>query len=354
MFEQHTKQAILERMLAAVPPELDRRPGSVVHDMLSPAAIELAQLYIRLGQTLDWGFAGPQQPGPYLDLRAAEMGLARKPGTKSSGELLFAGAAGTRIREGTIASLPDGTVSFATREAATIGEGKQVLVRAVSSEPGAAGNVQPGSISRVLGDLAGIVAVSNPKAFAGGADEESDASLLQRYYDRVRTPATSGNAGHYRQWALESEGIGDVKVFEVWQGGGTVKLSLLGPDGTPAKPDKVDLARAAIEARRPIGAKVTVAPAKGIEIDVAAQLRFVPGVELEPIVVEFRRRLAAYLAGLAFKKDRVPFNRIAGILIGIDEVDDYVSLAMNGGSADIALEADMVPVAGKVEIEYDV
>lgn len=146
------------------------------------------------------------------------MGLARKPGTKSSGELLFAGAAGTRIREGTIASLPDGTVSFATREAATIGEGKQILVRAVSSEPGAAGNVQPGSISRVLGDLAGIVAVSNPKAFAGGADEESDASLLQRYYDRVRTPATSGNAGHYRQWALEVEGIGDVKVFEVWQG----------------------------------------------------------------------------------------------------------------------------------------
>lgn len=99
---------------------------------------------------------------------------------------------------------------------------------------------------------------------------------------------------------------------------------------------------------------MTVAPAKGIEIDVAAQLRFVPGVELEPIVAEFRRRLAAYLAGLAFKKDRVPFNRIAGILIGIDEVDDYVSLAMNGGSADIALEADMVPVAGKVEIEYDV
>ncbi len=38
MFENNTYQVILERMLARVPEEFDKREGSILYDALAPAA----------------------------------------------------------------------------------------------------------------------------------------------------------------------------------------------------------------------------------------------------------------------------------------------------------------------------
>ncbi len=348
MYENQTKAAILQRMLDATPVELDKRQGSVTFDLLSPAAIELAHAYIELDNVLKFGFAGPQQPGEFLDLRAGEFGLTRLPSVKAEGELLFRGDENTVIPLGTAVSTDEEeAVVFVTSEEGIIKQGKAV-VKASAVLGGSRGNVAASRITLVLGNQSGIVTVTNPDPFTNGAEIESDESLLVRYFDRVRRPATSGNAWHYRQWALEVRGVGDVKVFPVWNGGGTVKLSILSADKRAPGQAIIDRVQEAVEERRPVGALVTVSPAQEVKIDVSARLTLAPGAVLGDVKVQFAKELENYLADLAFHSTVVPYNRVFGLLLDIEAVTDFKELKINGASENLQINEDQVAVAGAV------
>lgn len=349
MYEQQTKEAILERMREASPDGIDTRQGSITYDLLSPAAIELAHAYIALDQVLKFGFAGPEQPSEFLDLRAAEFGVTRRPSEKASGEVVFAGDEGTVIPKGTSVSTDEeDAVVFNTTEAGVIKQGT-AKVKAEALFGGARGNVDAGRIRLILGNLTGIISVTNPEEFINGAETESDESLLGRYFDRVRRPATSGNIWHYRQWALEVTGVGDVKVFPTWRGGGTVKLSILSEDKREPKEGIIEAVAAAVEQRRPVGAEVTVSPAKEVRINVFARLTLIEGADLEKIKALFHKKLEDFLAGIAFKTTTVPYNRIFGLLLDIEEVWDFKELTINEQGSNLEIEEEEVAVVGAVD-----
>lgn len=351
MYEQHTKQAILQRMLDASPAELDKRQGSVTYDLLSPAAIELAQLYIELDQAMKYGFAGPEQPSHFLDLRAQEFGLTRRPSVKAQGTLVFRGEEGTIIPMGIVVSTEEETpILFVTTAPSTIAGGT-AAVSAVAIEGGKLGNVASGRIKLVTGDLSGIVAVSNAEPFVNGADAESDESLLERYFDRVRRPATSGNVWHYRQWALEVPGVGDVRVFPVWNGNGTVKLALLSDDKRAPVVSIIEAVAALVEERRPVGAQVTVLPAVEVDIRVSARLVLQDGADPDAVKTEFANGLARYLADLAFKESVIRYNRILGLLLDIESVIDFNDLKINGVTGNLRISEDQVAIAGAVSFD---
>lgn len=349
MFEHQTKEAILQRMRDVSPKEIDTRQGSITFDLLSPAAIELAHAYIELDHVLKFGFAGPEQPSEYLDLRAGELGLTRRPSVKAEGRLVFSGDDDTVIPEGTAVSTDEEeAVTFLTTEPGIIKQ-KKATVKAVAAAGGKRGNVDKGRIQLVLGNLSGIVSVTNPEEFVNGAETESDESLLVRYYDRVRRPATSGNAWHYRQWALEVRGVGDVKVFPVWNGGGTVKLSLLSEDKIAPVPSIVEAVRQAVEERRPVGASVTVTPAQELKINVTANVTLASGAVLANVKALFSEKLKAFLADLAFQSPVVPYNRIFGLLLDIEAVTDFKNLTLNGvANQNLNIGEEQVAVAGTV------
>ncbi|MNO23238.1 Baseplate J-like protein [compost metagenome] len=349
MFEHQTKEAILQRMRDASPKEIDTRQGSITFDLLSPAAIELAHAYIELDQVLKFGFVGPDQPSEYLDLRAGELGLTRRPSVKAEGKLVFTGDDDTIIPEGTAVSTDEEeAVVFVTAEPGIIQQ-KKATVKAVAAAGGKRGNVDKGRIKLVLGNLSGIVTVTNPEEFVNGAETESDESLLVRYFDRVRRPATSGNAWHYRQWALEVRGVGDVKVFPVWNGGGTVKLCVLSEDKIAPNPTIVQDVREAVDARRPVGASVTVVPAQEVKINVTANVTLASGAVLANVKALFSEKLKAFLADLAFQSPVVPYNRIFGLLLDIEAVTDFKNLTINGAAnQNLNIGDEQVAVAGTV------
>ncbi|MGG3742483.1 baseplate J/gp47 family protein [Paenibacillus chibensis] len=283
-YEQQTSAAILDRMLDASPSDIDKRQGSVTNDLLTPAAIELSLAYAGLDTVLQLGFADTTA-GEYLDKRAAEYGLTRKPAVKAFGTLTFAGPDGTVIPAGTLASTGgDSPVYFVTKAAAIIAGGT-ATVAADAQEASAAGNVGIGLVNTLLGDLVGIVAVTNTVNFEGGVDSESDASLLARYIERARRPATSGNSNQYRQWALEIPGVSDAKVYPIWNGPGTVKVVLLDDDKTAPDASVVTAAQTYIDPTQdgtgqgaaPIGAIATVVGAKEVAINVNVDVDWAPG-----------------------------------------------------------------------------
>lgn len=347
MYETETKAAILQRMLDASDQTLDLREGSATFDLLSPAAIELARAYIELDNVLKFGFADTTY-GAYLDLRASERGITRKLAVKAIGSVTFAGTNGTVIASGTVLSTGgNSAVLFVTTAAGTIASGT-VTVTAEAQVGGVSGNVAAGAVTLIFGNLAGVTSVTNAAPFAGGINEESDTDLLARFLEDVRKPATSGNANHYRKWALEVSGISDAKVFPIWAGAGTVKVVLL--DGNKHAPTsgKVTEVSDYIVTQLPIGATVTVVGATEVAINVAGTYTLKSGATLTEARAQIATALSAYLSTLAFVDPIVRYTQIANIVLSVDAVIDYTSLTINSGTSNITIADGSVAIAGTV------
>jgi uncharacterized phage protein gp47/JayE len=356
-YEDQTSAAVLLRMLMASPQDIDRRQGSVTNDLLSPAAIEFMRAYTELDNVIAYGFAETTY-GPFLEMRAREYGLIRKVAVKSTGTLTFIGPVGTLIIAGTVASTGGNTpVYFVTNVSATIAGGT-VTVAVTAQDAGASGNVGSNTITTLMGDLVGIVAVTNATAFEGGVDAETDASLLARYLERARKPATSGNANQYRQWALEIPGVSDAKVYPIWNGPGTVKVVLLDDDKTAPDSAIVTAVQTYIDPTQdgrgmgaaPIGAITTVVGAVEVPINIAVTVTLAPGATVSEVQALIASGVSAYLKPLAFTESIVRITRIANVVLDIPPVVDYEALTVNGGTGNIAIADGAVAVLGTVTV----
>ncbi|MBO8158820.1 baseplate J/gp47 family protein [Thermosyntropha sp.] len=348
MFEDQTYEAIMARLLANVPDTLDKREGSFIWDALSPAALELAQLYMQLDLVLQWGFAQTTY-GQYLDYRAAEHGLTRKEATKASGQVTITGTPGTTVPAGSLFATGAG-VQFKTIADVIIGETGTVTANIEAVEAGASGNVPAGTITEIPVAIAGVTAVNSPNPTSGGTDQESDADLLARLLEKVRTPATSGNAAHYKQWALEVTGVGDAKIFPLWNGNGTVKVVIIDSNKQPASTDIVTAVASYIETVRPIGASVTVESATGLNIDVSATVVLDTGYTLADVQVSFENSLTEYLKSIAFQQDYVSYAKIGSLLLDTPGVLDYSGLTLNGGTGNVSIGDTEVAILGTVTL----
>ncbi|WP_127506625.1 baseplate J/gp47 family protein [Paenibacillus humicus] len=344
MFDDQTTAAILQRMLTAIAPDIDKRQGSVAYDLLAPSALELAQAYIALTTALELGYAETAS-GEYLDRRAAERGITRKAAVAAEGYVTFAGAVGTAIPAGTtVTTSGDIPIAFTTQAAAVVGQ--SVAVRAAIA--GASGNVAAGAVNLVVGNLAGVLTVTNTAAFTSGSDAESDDSLRARYFDDVRTPATSGNSAHYREWAKEVAGVYDARVFPLWNGPNTVKVALLAEDKRAPGQSVIDAANAHIQEMRPILANVTVVGVTEILANISVKLTLKEGGVLADAVEQIRANVTKYLADLAFNDLVVRYAKIAECILNAADVLDYENLTVNGGTGNFQLAEDQVAVTGAI------
>lgn len=348
MYENQTEEVIKQRMLDAVPSDLDKREGSFIYDALSPAAIELALAYIELDRVIKLGFAQTTY-GQYLDYRAAEHGLTRKPATKASGQVTVSGSPGTVIPAGSLFATKAG-VQFQTTAEATIGDTGQATVAVEAVEAGAKGNVPANAITEIPISIAGVTAVTNPSPTSGGTDQESDADLLARLLERVRYSATSGNVAHYKQWAKEVAGVGDAKVLPLWNGPGTVKVVIIDSNKQQASADIVQAVANHIEENRPIGATVTVVSAQGLNIDVSATVVLAENYILEQVQNAFESALTDYLKSVAFQQNYVSYAKIGSLLLDTPGVLDYSNLTVNGGTSNVTVGDEQVAVKGTVTL----
>lgn len=357
-YENETQPVIHGRMLDASPADIDKRQGSVTYDLTAPASIEIERLYVELDNVLNAGFADTTY-GRYLEMKAREYGLTRKAAVRAVGSVTFSGPAGTLIPAGTLLSTGgESPVYFVTKAAVTIPTDGSVSVAVEAQTGGSLSNVGAGAINTVIGDLAGVLSVTNATYFEGGVDAESDASLLARYYERARRPATSGNANQYRQWALEVPGVSDAKVYPIWAGPGTVKVVLLDNDKTAPDPSVVSAVQAYIDPTQdgtgqgvaPIGAAVTVQAAVEVPINIAVKVSLAPGATIAEVKAQIEAGVRAYLRSLAFVDGLVRATRIANIILDIPRVIDYENLTVNGAFANIAIADGEVAVLGTVTV----
>lgn len=346
-FEDQTQLVILDRMLQKVDEELDREEGSIVYDMLAPTSIELEQAYMELDNVFNAAFADTAY-GQYLDMRAADVGLIRKPATQSEGELLFEGADGTIIPEGTTVSNDSGEYMAETIEEKVI-LGGRTIVKAVFTETGTIGNVPSGTFTKIVEPVISDVKVSNPNKFDYAYDEETDEDFLTRYKIRTQNVVAPGNDAYYKLLATEIQGVADARVYPRWNGKGTVKLVLLSPEKRTPSQYVIEKVKENINKNLMLGADVTVEGVQEVSIDVEAKLILTPGNTIAPIE-DIEYGIEQYLNNLAFNDLIIRYSRITDVLLDTPNVLDYENVRVNNATSNIIINDNQVPVLGKLTI----
>lgn len=173
-------------------------------------AAELQSLLMQADWVLDQSFPQTAQ-GMYLDYHAETRGITRGAAEKAVGTLRFAAAdkvtAACPIEKGTVCMTAEG-VRFETTEDAAIAVGSQWAdVPAQAVEAGAGGNVIAGTVTLLSAMPVGVVQCTNPAAFSGGCDAESDEALRGRVLASYQRLPNGANAAYYEQEAMRYPGV---------------------------------------------------------------------------------------------------------------------------------------------------
>lgn len=342
-----TENAIKQRMLNNTPSDLDSREGAFIYDSVSPVALELAQTYVTLGVNEDKYFIDTTY-GTYLDRKVAEQGLTRKPAVAASGNVTITGQEGSAIYIGDKVS--SSSAAYTVTEGKVIGITGTETILIECDIAGIIGNCPPGAINFFPLALPGISSVTNNDAFDNGYDAETDKELRERYYEKVRTPPTSGNKSHYINWAKEIVGVGDAKVYPLWDGNGTVKVVLIDSNKTGVDQSLIDEVAEHIEDNRPIGATVTVLSATELPIDVSATLTISSDYTIEQVKTNIEMGITDHLKEIAFISAYVSYAKIGSIIMSSAGVLDYSSLLVNAGTVNVTIGDEQVAVLGTVTI----
>lgn len=356
MFEDQTFETILTRMMNRVSNTLDKREGSIIYTALAPIAAELAQAYADLDVFMRLTFAQTAD-GEYLTRRAAEFGVNRRPATPARRQGLFYGAGDAPI------DVPigsrfgiDGLIYAVVSKVST---GIYVLE---CETAGTVGN-QPFGALLPVEYIAGLARAELGTVLVPGEDEEDDESLRQRLYAAVNEPPFGGNVADYKQKIGVMEGVGGVKVFPVWQGGGTVKCTIIASDWSSPAPTLVSEVQEAIDPTpqgegyglAPIGHTVAIAGVQSVTINVETTVTLADGVTVGQVQGPIEEVIETYL--LSLRKDWasqsqlvVRISQIESAILTVPGVIDVTGTTLNGSAANVTLDAEEIPVLGTVTI----
>jgi len=352
----NTQALVLQRMLDDLPSTYDKTPGTFLYDMLSAIALEVEGAYIQVDEAFNQSFLS-NADGDYLDAKGAEFGLDRLQGGFALVTLTFTGTSGTVVPQGTrvtnvVAPGTTGTpLIFETQDDVTLSAGTGSVL-AQATEVGDVYNLTAGSLIRMETGLAGVTAVTNNAAASGGVDVETDDEYRARLSDRAQTGRGAGTAGDYQAWAQSVVGVGDAFVEPLWNGNGTVRVTVVDQNGGAVSSTVLANVTSYIASLTPIGASVTVITPANLSINVSATLTLDTGFLISDVTAAASAALADYLRTVV-PGTKVYLNELAAVVIQVDGVLDYASFQIGApglGSSNITLPSGTKPVLGTVSL----
>lgn len=386
---------IHSRMLANLPDDIDKSQGNIPWDFTRPAALEKAEFAeFTINETIKlifvhWAY------GEWLDLHGEKVSCYRRAANSASGELAVTGKAGTVIPAGFQFATPanlTASVIFETLEETTL-EGEpdestgmvttSVTVQAVDG--GLIGNVAADTIKLMVNPMTSISYITNPDAMTGGTEEETDDVYRERILDAMRNSnSMTGCNADYIRWGKEVSAVGQVIVDPEWPDpslpesfhyidadgnercAGAVRLIIIDSNGVPANQQILDAVYlhiagtgdTDIERLMPIGAHLTVIAPEGVDVDIAANVEFEDGADIDAVTALFKTNLAAYWLEVgqeatdnsATHTGYIRWVQVGAVLAKTDGVVDYSDLTVNGGTANIAVTQTQYPVTGEVTL----
>lgn len=350
MYEDMTFDIIMQRMLARIPDDMDRREGSVIWDAMAPAAAELELAYLELDNMLNEAFADTASRD-FLIRRCAERGITVLPATYAivKGEFLpiDLDVLGKRFNYDDL--------NFVATE--KIADG---VYKLQCESPGVDGNRAFGNLIPIE-YIPGLTSVLITELLIPGEDEEDTEALRDRYYQSFEDKAFGGNKQDYLDKTNAISGVGATKVTRIWDGPGTVKLTIIDSLYDKASvvliqavQDIIDpLQDAKGDGLAPVGHIVTVDTVQDVTVDIATVIEFDSGITFEAKAAEIEAAMELYLLELRqdWANQANLIVRIAHIetrILAITGIADIRDTKINGVASNLTLDGHQVPVLGVI------
>lgn len=315
---------------------------------LYATAAQLQSLYIQAQWVLDQSFPQTAQ-GEALEKHAQLRGLRRGVATRAAGSLRFGVSAAVgsdlAIDAGTVCMTADG-VRFQTTEDAVLSKGLvYVDVPAEAVEPGKAGNAAANTVTIMAAMPVGVRACTNPEAFSGGDDEESDEGLRRRLLDTYQRLPNGANAAYYEQTALSRTGVAAAVAVGRPRGVGSVDLYIATDAGLP---DETLLAEVNefLQEKREISVDLLVLAPTAHPVNISVAVQPAPGFTFEEVQAAVDAALREVFTGAMLGKS-VTLAFLGNLLYDLECVQNY---SFASPSADLAASPTALPCLGTVSI----
>ncbi|WP_113674571.1 baseplate J/gp47 family protein [Vallitalea guaymasensis] len=351
MYENVTFESILQRMLDRVSDQLDKRESSPIYNALAPAAVELQLMYIEFDIILKETF-GDTASREYLIKRAAERGITPYPATYALLKGEFTPTT-INIPIGSRFSLND--LNYYIKEKISDG-----VYQVECEESGVKGNQYFGEMIPIE-YIDGLEIAQLTELLIPGEDEEDTEDLRTRYFSSFETKAYGGNQDDYLQKTNAIAGVGSTKITPLWDGGGTVKLTILNSEFSIASSTLIDTVQQEIDPTKdgfgigiaPIGHIVTVDTAEEITVNVSSTITFDEGYSFATLQSQIESVVDEYL--LELRKEWanqtnliVRTAQIDTRILGIEGVIDIADTKINNVASNLTLSKYQIPMMGGV------
>ena len=306
-------------------------------------------MYIVLKYNIDLVFVDTAS-GEYLDRLAGQVGLIRKEATYAIKKGTFYNEKNEKMVVNigerftiaelifkTIKKLEDGSYEMQCESAGVIGNN-------------ITGNLIP------VNYIEGLVRAELTDVLIPGEDEESDEALRARYYETTNEQGFGGNIIDYQNKTKEIAGVGAVKVTPIWNGPGTVKLTILDSDYNKASDvliEKVqkeicpDLSEDGLGIA-PIGHTVTVDTVTEVGISITSDVTISETAQMDNVKKAVEKAINDYFLELkeSWEKSETTIIRksqIEMLILNSDGVIDVTNTSINERGSNIELQKFEIP-----------
>ena len=334
---------LLNRTLERVSSSVDTSEGSFLFDAIAPCVAELYQAYLYIDELEKRVFADTAYD-EYLDRRCAERGIYRKQATHAIRKGYFDNEAPIGSRWG------KEELTYIVTE--MVQDGAYLLK---CEQSGVIGNRYDGNLIN-MDAVENINSATLGEVVISGANEEQDDALRCRYFNSFEKEAFGGNVADYKEKVGNIDGVGQVKVYPAWNGGGTVKLRLLDSDNNIPSSELLELVQTQVDPVQnsgeglgvaPIGHSVTVESAEAVEIQLTTHLTF-KGSSWENVSSLVNEVVEKYFSELRANWSEndvvVRISQIESRLLEIEGIIDIEDTMLNGSSKNLYLSGEDVPV----------
>lgn len=361
--EQYTFAFLMNTALSHVPDSMDKREGSVIYDALGPACHVLAMAFMELRNVYIDTFADTAT-GEALDLRTQERYIVRQAATPSIRRADFEDADGHAM------VIPIGSRFSSVSSSSPIiyvvtGEYKEGGVPVAGAyeltceTAGVIGNRYSGNLISIS-FIQGLSVANLSTILIPGEDEETDEELRERYFENIKNQAFGGNIAQYRQELSKIEGIGQVQVYPVWDGPGTVKCCIVGPDNDAVSDEFIASVKAEVDPQdmeghsgtglgiAPIGHDVTIATVSPLSVDISCDVSIDGSYSPQSVKAEIVESISNYIDNVRGNWSHSDsFNRyylsvyrsqIMVSILSVPGVLNVTDILLNGDDEDIYIQ----------------
>lgn len=348
MYEEITYESILDRMLSKIPSNMDKREGSIIYDAIAPCALELQLMYIELDNIIKETFADTSSR-EYLIRRAKERGIEPKASTYAvlKGEFNCEVEIGSRF-------------SNEELKYEVVEKVGNFVYKLKCETKGTIGNRFFGEILPI-DYVSGLESAEITELLIPAEDDEETESIRERYFGTFERFSFGGNISDYLDKVNSLKGVGGARVIPVWNGGGTVKVTIIDSDFNKGSDTLVDFVQNEVDPSSsgdgsgiaPIGHIVTVETVEEVLINVKTNLVLESGYILEDVETRVVEVIEKYFLELrkTWESENIVVRiaQIEALILSITGVLDVENTVLNNIDKNLILNEFQIPVLEGVE-----